>query len=234
MGLATNALRKLGLYYPVRNLYWKMKFFGKDTEAVFTEIYHLNHWNGIESRSGQGSSLKQTRIVIEALPGILNTFEVSSILDIPCGDFNWMSFVPLGQINYVGADLVPELIEHNQEKYGGKKRLFQCINLIEDPLPRVDLVFCRDCLVHLPYEAIFSSINNIKGSGAKYLMATTFIDTHSNRDISIGDFRPLNLEVWPFNFPSPICILKEGCTESDGAHTDKSMGVWCVDDLPNF
>ena len=234
MGLMTNTLRKLGLYHPLRNIYWHLKYFGKDTKSVFTEIYHENQWKGGESRSGQGSSLNQTKIIIESLPEISNKLDVISILDIPCGDFNWMSRVQLGHIKYTGGDIVPEVIKHNLENFGEKGRSFICINLIEDLLPNVDLVFCRDCLVHLPFKDIRSSINNIKRSGARYLMTTTFVNVQNNHDIAIGDFRPLNFERAPFNFPTPLLILNEGCTESNGVHLDKSLGIWKVFDLPDF
>lgn len=37
--------------------------------------------------SGVGSSLDATRAVSNALPGVLDSLEVRSMLDIPCGDF---------------------------------------------------------------------------------------------------------------------------------------------------
>ena len=42
----------------------------------------------------------------------------ASLLDAPCGDFNWMRHVPLGGVSYTGADVVPELIARNRRDYG--------------------------------------------------------------------------------------------------------------------
>jgi hypothetical protein len=35
---------------------------------------------------------------------------VSSILDIPCGDFNWTQSVNFGSCRYFGADIVEDLV----------------------------------------------------------------------------------------------------------------------------
>ena len=62
---------------------------------VFDKIYEKNTWGSEESRSGPGSTEKQTRRIREALPTILNNFGIKSMLDLPCGDWNWMKDVDL-------------------------------------------------------------------------------------------------------------------------------------------
>jgi hypothetical protein len=95
-----------------------------------------------------------------------------------------------------------------------------------------DAIFCRDSLVHFSYEMIFEALENIKRSGAKYLMTTHFVDQNENKDIITGGWRPLNLTMAPFNFPDPVEVINEKCTEMDGAFSDKSIGVWSVAELP--
>ena len=56
-------------------------------------------------------------------------------------------------------------------------------------------------------------IKNIKASGCKYLLISTFTDKNENKDIITCDWRPLNLEKIPFNFPYPIFAIYENCTE---------------------
>jgi hypothetical protein len=46
-----------------------------------------------------------------------------------------------------------------------------------------------------------------------------------------GDWRPLNLERPPFNFPPPAELLAEGCTEAEGRFLDKCLGLWAIKDL---
>jgi hypothetical protein len=36
----------------------------------------------------------------------------------------------------------------------------------------------------------------------------------------------------PFNFPQPIEVITEGCTENDGRYADKSLMLWNISDLP--
>ena len=81
---------------------------------------------------------------------------------------------------------------------------FEVIDLTKDHLPSTDLLFVRDCLVHLSFENIHNAIKNIKESGSKYLLTTTFPDCKSNYDIKTGSWRKINLLKAPFHFPKPI------------------------------
>ena len=75
-------------------------------ENIFTEIYKKNQWGDKDTISGTGSNLIQTKLIIESIPNILKEYKISTILDIPCGDFYWMNNVNLNGINYIGADIV--------------------------------------------------------------------------------------------------------------------------------
>lgn len=204
-------------------------FRSMSTKEVFTEIYNSNHWKSPESISGTGSEFKQTESLIHDLGKLLTDMNIKSVLDLPCGDFKWMQKVDLSEIDYVGADIVEELIKNNIRQYKKRGNLkFKVLNLINDPLPKKDLIIVRDCLVHLSYEDINSAIKNIKSSGSKYLLTTTFTNHNLNYDIVTGDWRPLNLQEKPFNFSPPILIINENCTESNGEYKDKSMALWAI------
>src|ERR1035437_7820532 len=82
----------------------------KDVEQRFTNIYRYNKWNGKESISGTGSDIYNTKIIIKELPILFNEYGISTMLDLPCGDFNWMRNVDLNDIDYTGADIVIDLI----------------------------------------------------------------------------------------------------------------------------
>ena len=47
-----------------------------------------------------------------------------------------------------------------------------------------------------------------------------------------GKWRTLNFNLPPFDFPEPMLVINEKCTEADGAFKDKSLGVWRLADLP--
>jgi hypothetical protein len=202
------------------------KFKKMSSKEIFTEIYNTNHWKSIESISGSGSEFTQTESFIKDLEKLLNDLKIRSLLDIPCGDFNWMQKVNLSQIDYIGADIVEELIVSNIDKFKERNDLeFKVIDLISGTLPTTDIIIIRDCLVHLSYENILKAIQNIKSSGCKYLLTTTFTNHQSNYDIVTGDWRPLNLQEHPFNFSNPILVINENCSEGS-EFKDKSMALW--------
>jgi hypothetical protein len=192
---------------------------------VFFNIFKKNHWGGADSVSGPGSDLTQTKILIEKLPILFKEYKIKSVLDIPCGDFYWMSNVDLSDIVYTGADIVDDIIYQCKSKYPLYD--FKIMDLVNSELPNADLIFCRDCLAHLPYEMIKKAIINIKKSKSKYLLTTSFTN-HDNIDTHLGGWRPLNLVKEPFNFPDPILIINEGCTENNNEYLDKSMYLWKI------
>lgn len=204
-----------------------------DLPSRFARIYETDLWAGPESRSGQGSSLDQTTHLRLELPRLFRRLGVRRLLDAPCGDFHWMRHVDLSGIEYVGADIVPQLVARNEREFGGEGRRFIEADLTRGPLPQADLVLCRDCFVHLSFAHIGDALATIRASGARYLLVTTFTGLTDNRDVRDGDWRPLNLEVAPFSFPEPLQLLVEGCDEEGGAYADKSLGLWRVEDLPN-
>jgi hypothetical protein len=202
---------------------------GLSTEQIFTDIFRRNAWGGRDSVSGTGSDLAQTRRIVTALPGLLAQLRVRSLLDLPCGDFHWMRQVDLGGVSYVGADIVRPIIDRNRQ-FEAPGIAFCPLNLIADPLPRADLVVCRDCLVHLSYQDIFQALQNLGRSGSTYLLTTTFPRQPVNRDIRTGGWRALNLQREPFHLPEPLVVLTEGCSEQP-EYADKALGLWRIKDL---
>ena len=201
-------------------------------EERFARIYQTNLWFDAESRSGTGSNLDETAQLRASLPHLLRHLNTRRLLDVPCGDFNWMSHVDLSGIEYIGGDIVQPLIEANRERYESAVRRFLKVDVINGPLPQADVILCRDCLVHFSFANIIAAFGTIKASGAEYLLTTTFPAREVNKNIVDGDWRPLNLEASPFRLTAPIEVIIEGCTEEGGAYADKALAVWRVSDLP--
>ncbi|WP_039795936.1 class I SAM-dependent methyltransferase [Amycolatopsis alba] len=196
------------------------------TQDRFTYIFRSRLWAS-SSVSGPGSEAVQTRELREQLPILFERFGVRTLLDLPCGDFGWLSEVDLDLDRYIGADIVTDLVESNAARFRDDPvREFRTLDLTGDPLPSADLVLCRDCLVHLSFADIERALRNLRRSGSRYLLTTTFTELGTNADIVTGDWRPLNLCREPFGFPEPLAVLVEGCTEEGGAYADKSLGLW--------
>ncbi|MDR3550953.1 MAG: DUF6492 family protein [Candidatus Babeliales bacterium] len=201
-------------------------------QEIFDRIYATNYWSGDESISGGGSNLATTVALRTELPKILSMLHVKSLLDAPCGDFNWMKSLELDVEEYIGVDIVQALIQENARKYGDGQKTFICRNLITDSLPQVDFILCKDCLAHLSFEDALAVIRNFKASGSKYLFVTTNLGPRDNQNIKTGQTSPYNLELSPFNFPKPLLVVEETSAEPHSRQYRKSMGLWELKDIP--
>ncbi len=200
-------------------------------KETFEHIYEKNGWQNDESLSGTGSTLEATRSIRRALPQLVDTFEIDTLLDVPCGDFAWMRHVDLEVDRYLGADIVEELVAENRRRYGDRQREFLQLDLVRDELPCVDLILCRDCLVHLSFDEVGGALERIRESGSTYLLTTTFPAQPTNRDIATGRWRPLNLERPPFEFSEPIRLNDDDNPLARGPLQSTRLALWRIDDL---
>lgn len=204
----------------------------------FSKVFRQNLFHGQESLSGEGSSLEQTETIRHEISKALSDFNIRSVLDIPCGDFNWMKEIEAETFEYLGADVVPELIEMLSHRNEDPRRSFIVLDIVRNSLPKVDLIFCRDLLVHLESKDVFSAIRNIKASGSKWLMTTNFTADRPYKNlpaITRGiPWRPINFSLSPFSFPIPAREINEGCTEDNGKFSDKSLCLYEIASLPNY
>lgn len=196
---------------------------------IFTQIYKKNLWGSKESASGTGSTLKNTEALRNELPVLLKKFKIKSMLDIPCGDFNWMKEVNLKGIDYIGADVVEEMVEANRAKFPGTK--FACLDITKSILPKVDLIFARDLFGHFSNESLAKAFANIQKSGSKYLLATSFTKYATSPDIvTDGNWKPINLMIPPCLL-KPIYLINENCQEGYPHYNDKCMILVDIADM---
>lgn len=197
----------------------------KQNQQVFTEIYLNNSWGSSESKSGPGSRVSANKKLLNLLDEFVVSHDIKTITDCGCGDFNWMRLFDFEKLDsYTGIDIVSPLIDSNNKKYGSNKVSFQCLSVIEDEIPTSDLIICKDVLFHLSYEDALKTIGNIRNSGVKYLISTTFSDFH-NIDIKSGHWRPINLLTEPFLLGEPYQYW-DNIEERNDHYSIKSIGVW--------
>jgi|SaaInlStandDraft_3_1057020.scaffolds.fasta_scaffold47924_2 hypothetical protein len=201
---------------------------------IFHSKFKNNAWSSKESVSGAGSELDTTKDLRIGLQNLLKKYNIKTMLDAPCGDFNWVKEMDLSNIEYIGGDIVPEIIEKNKSLYNFD---FKVINIITDKIPDVDLLLVRDCLVHLSNDNILKFIENVKNSNVKYLLTTSFTDKNLGHDwrksvlnanIPDGGWRPINLEIEPYKLTNPIDIIIENCAEDYPNYTDKSLLLYNI------
>ncbi|PKN38356.1 MAG: hypothetical protein CVU62_05750 [Deltaproteobacteria bacterium HGW-Deltaproteobacteria-2] len=205
----------------------------KSNKAKFTEIYATGGFTGKRHpSSGIGSSLEQTAVIRQEIAKLLVDYKIRSLVDVPCGDFTWMSIVNLEGVEYQGFDIVEHIIVANKKKYAAHNLKFGVLDIVKEMPTKADLIFCRDCLVHLSNLDALKALSNLKKSGSSYLLTTTFPNADENVDmVSARGWRPLNLQKQPFNLPEPLLLINENCTESGGIYSDKSLGLWLIKNL---
>lgn len=166
---------------------------------------------------------------------MFKSFSINSILDVPCGDQNWIKRINLEDTIYIGADIVPEMINRNNSNFKSAKKSFICLDITKEIPPISELVLCRDLLVHLDTKSVRKVLRNLKASGATFLLTTTFTENRKYQNLpfisrGIG-WRPINFQKSPFNFPEPLLTVNEGCTEGEGKFQDKSLALWKFSEL---
>jgi SAM-dependent methyltransferase len=199
----------------------------KTIEEIFEIIFRHNLWNCPESASGWGSTLKNTEAIRKQLPWLVKKLAAKTFLDLACGDFNWMKEINLEVDTYYGIDIVPSICEHNRHNYAQYNRDFIRLDFTKDKLPKADIILCRDALVHLSFCDIGKAIENIKKSGSRYLLGTTYPNVKVNFEIRTGGWRPLNLQKPPFNWPEPIFSIEDS-EETGLPDWGKHLGLWEV------
>lgn len=192
----------------------------------FSAIYKLGVWKVASdqtSLSGRGSELSATSNIIERLPSLLRDLGCSTLLDVGCGDWNWLRTVAL-PCNYIGVDIVPDVIASNM-KFAGPSVTFKVANAISDALPRADAVLCRDMLFHLSFADAKAALRNIAAS-CEWLITTSDAAIWFNSDIDTGDFRKINLRRRPYCFAAPHMTIRD-----DALSPGRILGVWRTSEI---
>lgn len=90
----------------------------------------------------------------------------------------------------------------------------------------------RDLMVHLPARHNLKIIQNVQASGARFLMASTYVQADENA-VSETFVPPvghnINLSLPPYCLPEPIEVFDDESTD----RTDLRMGLWDLNqDVP--
>ena len=182
-----------------------------NTWSQIVEDWRTGKLGTHDTPSGPGSSHEVTADLREWLPELFSEYNIRTVLDAPCGDFSWMKLVPLLGIDYQGWDVVPELIDANNMLFGER---FAVKNLLTaKKIPDVDLIICRDFMIHLRNDDISKLLAKFIKSGARYLLASTHPDA-VNRDGDDDMYpaywqREVNLQAEPFNLAGLVDIRRE-------------------------
>lgn len=191
---------------------------------AFNHIYQHKLWSNEGGGSGHGSSLTSTAILRNALPDIIKRYKITSMLDSSCGSMHWMPLV-LQDVEkvqpgfkFMGTDVVCSLIDSHKSNFASHSNWqFDCLDYTHQQLPSgYDLVVSRDSLQHLPLNGVWMYLNNVRSSGAKYLLVGSYIKYgpgNPNHDVPAGGYYQVDLLRPPFSVQTPISVLDERLSE---------------------
>ncbi|MEA5628415.1 class I SAM-dependent methyltransferase [Nostoc sp. UHCC 0251] len=197
------------------------------TRKIFSEIYTNNTWGGNsgEFYSGKGSNIDFSQQYCELIKNFALKIATANItiVDLGCGDFrvgqNLLQTLEVCQIKYqyIGVDIVPELVERNNIDYANTNIKFVCLDMIEQDLPKGDICLIRQVLQHLSNQDIKKILEKIPQYDYTFIteaLPDTELDYVPNVDIPTGaDIRLKHdsgviLDKHPFNVDNIELVLK--------------------------
>jgi SAM-dependent methyltransferase len=166
-----------------------------------------------ESASGPGSYVDNTQEVRCMIRDLVVNHNIRSILDLGCGDWNWMKLIITElqddyTLMYEGWDASDKLIKQLNLNHENSKTKFYKKDIITDEYPSdIDLIICRDVLFHMRSDLVKLVLKKIKTSNAKLFLSSTYNtiknsvdhDLKENNNIEGWFFHPINLDIEPYN-----------------------------------
>jgi hypothetical protein len=189
-------------------------------QNYFTKIYQLNSWQSNESKSGPGSERNNNTIcnLINIVLNLINMNLVDNttltLVDCPCGDFNWIDLLfssilkntKIKTIKYYAYDIVPDLLEkfNSITKIDNVEYNFNVLDITTQIPIKSDLIICKELFIHLSFNDIKKTINNFINSESTYFVSNDFenienIDINEYKNNCLGECRPVCLTLPPFN-----------------------------------
>jgi SAM-dependent methyltransferase len=197
--------KKMVNIYFLLDRYFHFRFLPEGYEA-FDFIYKENYW---EKGSGHGSSPDVTLEYRALLEKIIVEYNIKSIVDFGCGDWQFSRYIDWHGASYIGYDVVKNVIDRNIELY--TKPDVKFLHLPSENMGNIetaDLYIAKEVFQHLP-NAEVQRLLNIALVKYKYLLITNAVPfalnktrqdktRQDNRDIAFGYFRYLDVTMPPF------------------------------------
>ena len=199
------------------------------------------------SASGGGSNLGSSTLKsLAILKDVIANYGVKSMIDVPCGDVNWIfdSYATDSLPLYLGLDITQDVINMDIKRFAHhSNKHFMYWDAANCSFPKFqmessaelqpfELVHVRDVIQHLPLEDGFRYICNVLQSGARVFVTTTFPKNNRNRNIEAGKHYHNNLHKPPFSFPqvnSTVCRETHPLHEADSTCVYNLTEPWVAD-----
>ncbi len=171
--------------------------------SIFSAIYEHDVWDG---GSGPGSRLENIQPYAQFLRSFLNEHGIQSVVDCGCGDWQSTRYLDWTGIAYTGIDIVPTVVEANQNQFATQTVRFICDNFCTMDLPSADLAICKDALQHLPDAQVQKFLQQLYKF--RYVLITNDLGDNQSRDsVLIANpyhFARLDVTLPPFSLPASV------------------------------
>lgn len=192
-------------------------------ENIFTNIYETNEWGSNNSTnysgsSGYGSSVEYNTKYIELLKKIIKEYNITSIVDLGCGDFRiGKSLYDDVNIKYIGYDTYKKVIDYNITQHERPKYTFIHLDFYMNKERIIDGDMCilKDVIQHWSNDAIYSFLDYLTQSKKfKYILLVNCCNQKQEQaDCKDGGFRELTCNLLPLKKYSPTKIYNYNTKE---------------------
>jgi len=171
----------------------KVKPLEMPTEEFWNKVYRDNlfGWWGAESKSGAGSEGENAAKKMNVLSECVYKYGCKKILDIGCGDFNWIRSISNNLDLYYGIDIMRDLVKYLKMRFGSSKIQFDYADIaahdcqvgLSEKVQSVDLIVLLDILGHMTNTEINSTAEFLFKSGkikSKYILASNCLGSREN------------------------------------------------------
>lgn len=162
---------------------------------AFSAIYERNTWG---AGSGVGSMREHVQPYVVMLQRFLRDYEIASVVDLGCGDWQFAQLIDWGGVQYLGLDVVEDVVEANRAKFATDSIDFD-VARFGKPLPPADLVVCKDVLQHLPLAFVSHYLSEFRKRYEHVLVTNdVYPDEWTNVEIAAGAGRAIRPDLEPF------------------------------------
>jgi SAM-dependent methyltransferase len=144
-------------------------------DRIFSDIYKNNVWGGKNGKLFSGGGSHDPDIIgpyIETVRSKIMDLGLnnSAFVDLGCGDFNVGSKIYDLAKQYIGVDVVSDVVEQNTRLFGNDRVEFRQLDIVNDSLPDGDVCFVRQVFQHLSNQQIAATLSKLMNY--KYIFVT--------------------------------------------------------------
>ena len=187
---------------------------------TFERVYERGLWGGDgQPSSGSGSRDEMAAPYARMVKDVLESEKARSVADLGCGDFSVGRLIACDDIEYIGVDVVGNIIQKNMASYGSDKVSFVRRDLVAEDPPLADVGLLRQVLQHLSNDEIAAVLRRC--ARFRLLLVTEHVppgrgwmpnlDKPHGPDIRLFDGSGVILEAPPFSLPvAELQLLPHG------------------------